>query len=160
MAVSGLRPAVFGGVGLASCPANMPPSHSVEAVFRQHLDGINCSRLGKRERIGAATVERHFRHGLQRHFSEKHSRRCPPILGIDEHFFTRRKGFATTLCDLKNHTIYDVVPGRSEASLDSYLQCLEGKDQVRIVCMDLSSTYRSLVKSIFLMHALWPIASM
>jgi transposase len=134
-------------------PGILPGQHATEpfreAVFRQHLDGINRSRVGKRERIGAATVERHFRHGLQRHFSEKHSLRCPPILGIDEHFFTRRKGFATTFCDLKKHTIYDVVLGRSEASLDSYLQRLQGKDRVRIVCIDLSSTYRALVKKHF-----------
>ena len=134
-------------------PGILPGQHATEsfreAVFRQHLDGINRSRVGKREKIGAATVERHFRHGLQHHFSEKHSLRCPPILGIDEHFFTRRKGFATTLCDLKNHTIYDVVLGRSEAALEAYFQRLQGKDQVRIVCMDLSSTYRALVKKHF-----------
>jgi transposase len=133
--------------GILSCQRASEPFR--EAIFRQHLDGINRSRVGKREGIGAATVERYFRYGLQRHFSERHSRRCPSILGIDEHFFTRRKGFATTLCDLKRHTVYDVVLGRSEASLEAYLQRLEGKDQVLIVCMDLSSTYRALVKKHF-----------
>src|SRR5262249_31200213 len=73
-----------------------------QAIYQQHLDGINRSRLGRREKIGAATVERYFRKGLQRQFKEWHPARCPQILGIDEHFFTRRKGFATTLCDLKN----------------------------------------------------------
>ena len=134
-------------------PGILPGQHATEpfreAVFRQHLDGINRSRIGKRERIGAATVERHFRHGLKRHFWEKYSLRCPAILGIDEHFFTRRKGFATTLCDLKNHTVYDVVLGRSDAALEAYFQRLQGKDQVRIVCMDLSSTYRGVVKKHF-----------
>jgi transposase len=120
-----------------------------EAIFRQHLDGINRSRLGRRESIGAATVERYFLHGLQRQFAQRHSLRCPSVLGIDEHFFTRRKGFATTFCDLKNHTIYDVVLGRSEASLEAYLQRLEGKERVRIVCMDLSSTYRAVVRRHF-----------
>jgi len=120
-----------------------------EAIFRQHLDGINRSRLGRRESIGAATVERYFRHGLERQFAQRHSLRCPSVLGIDEHFFTRRKGFATTFCDLKNHTIYDVVLGRSEASLEAYLQHLEGKERVRIVCMDLSSTYRAVVRRHF-----------
>lgn len=120
-----------------------------EAIFRQHLDGINRSCVGRREAIAAATVERYFRHGLQRQFSERHSLRCPSVLGIDEHFFTRRKGFATTLCDLKNHTIYDVVLGRSEASLETYLQRLEAKDRVRVVCMDLSSTYRAVVRKHF-----------
>jgi transposase len=134
-------------------PGILPCQHASEpfreAIFQQHLDGINRSRVGKRERIGAATVERYFRHGLKRQFSERHSLRCPPILGIDEHFFTRRKGFATTLCDLKNHTIYDVVLGRSDTALEAYFHRLQGKDQVRIVCMDLSSTYRALVKKHF-----------
>ncbi len=87
-----------------------------EAIFQQHLDGINRSRLGRREGIGAATVQRYFQHGLQRQFTEWHPPRCPTVLGIDEHFFTRRKGYATTLCDLRHHKIYDVVLGRSEVS--------------------------------------------
>jgi transposase len=94
-------------------------------------------------------VERYFRHGLKRQFNEWHSRRCPRVLGIDEHFFTRRKGFATTLCDLGNHKIYDVVLGRSELSLEAYFHRLEGKSEVRVVCMDLATNYRSLVRSQF-----------
>ena len=120
-----------------------------ECIFRQHLDGINRSRLGRREAIGAATVERYFRYGLERQFSEWHPPRCPTVLGIDEHFFTRRKGYATTLCDLRNHKIYDVVLGRSESSLEAYLARLEGKADVRVVCMDLAPAYRALVRKHF-----------
>jgi hypothetical protein len=72
-------------------------------------------------------VERYFQHGLARQFAEQHPRQCPTVLGIDDHFFTRRQGFATTLCDLRNPKIYDVVLGRSEAALRSYLQRLEGQ---------------------------------
>ncbi len=131
-------------------PGIQPCQRSSEAfqkmIFRQHLDGINRSRLGRREGIGAATVERYFQRGLQRQFGEWHSARCPPVLGIDEHFFTRRSGYATTLCDLRNHKIYDVVLGRSELSLEAYFQRLEGKAEVRVVCMDLAANYRSLVR--------------
>lgn len=28
------------------------------------------------------------------------NRPCPRVLGIDEHFFTRKKGYATTFVDL------------------------------------------------------------
>ena len=115
-------------------------------IYRDHLDGINRSRMGRREGIGAATVERYFRRGLERQFGEWHGSRCPPVLGIDEHFFTRRSGYATTLCDLKNHKIYDVVLGRSERALEAYFQRLEGKAEVRVVCMDLASNYRSLIR--------------
>ena len=134
-------------------PGILPCQRASEAfrqwIFQQHLDGINRSRLGRREGIGAATVERYFRHGLGRQFRQWHSRCCPRVLGIDEHFFTRRKGYATTLCDLGNHKVYDVVLGRSEASLERYFLSLEGKDLVRVVCMDLASVYRALVRKHF-----------
>jgi len=48
---------------------------------------------------------------LKRPFFEWHAPRCPPVLGIDEHFFTRRQGYATTFCDLRNHKVYAVVLG-------------------------------------------------
>ena len=120
-----------------------------KAIFQQHLDGINRSRLGRREDLGAATVDRYFRRGLERQFREWHPPRCPPVLGIDEHFFTRRQGYATTLCDLRHRKVYDVVLGRTEAALEAYLARLEGKAEVRVVCMDLASVYRSLVRKHF-----------
>jgi transposase len=72
-----------------------------------------------------------------------------PVLGIDEHFFSRKQGFATTICDLKKHKIFDIVKGRSEAELAHYLDNLQGKERVKVVCMDLSSNYRSIVKKHF-----------
>ena len=54
-------------------------------------------------------------------------------------------------CDLKNHKIYDVVAaGRSEASLEHYLERLpEGRHLVKVVCMDLASVYRAIVRKHF-----------
>jgi transposase len=120
-----------------------------EMVFQQHLDGINRSCLARRQGIGAATVQRYFIRRLQRRAHQDHPPVCPKVLGIDEHFFTRKKGYATTFCDLKNHRIYDVTLGRSEAALDSYFLKLEGKEQVRVVCMDLAAVYRSIVQKQF-----------
>lgn len=119
------------------------------SVFLKHWDGISRSRLGQRESIASATVERWSQDFLKRHVAERSSAVCPRILGIDEHFFTRRLGYATTFCDLKGHTVFDVVLGRSEAALESYLNRLQGKDKVLIVCMVLASVYRSLVRKHF-----------
>jgi transposase len=118
-------------------------------VYQQHLDGINRSCLGRRKGIGAATVQRYFLRHLQRQARQDHPPVCPRVLGIDEHFFTRKKGYSTTFCDLKNHRIYDLTLGRSEAALESYFLRLEGKEQVRIVCMDLAVVYRSIVHKQF-----------
>ena len=120
-----------------------------KAVCLDHLDGINRSRLGRRKGIGAATVQRYFLRQLNRQFRQTHAPECPQVLGIDEHFFTRRKGYATTFCDLKNRKVYDVVLGRSEAALEPYLNRLGGKDKVRLVCMDLSGVYRAIVRKHF-----------
>jgi transposase len=120
-----------------------------EMIYQQHLDGINRSCLGRRKGIGAATVQRYFLRHLQRRARQDHPPVCPKVLGIDEHFFTRKKGYATTFCDLKNHRIYDVTLGRSEAALESYVLSLQGKQQVRIVCMDLAIVYRSIVRKHF-----------
>ena len=119
------------------------------AVCQKHYDGISRSRLGQRERLSSATIERWFRWYLALLAGERISRQCPQVLGIDEHFFTRKPGYATTFCDLKNHKVYDVVLGRSEASLEGYLQRIEGKDQVQVVCMDLATSYRSLARKHF-----------
>ncbi len=119
------------------------------AVCQKHFDGISRSRLAQRERVSSATVERWFLGYLRLLSGERISRECPQILGIDEHFFTRKHGYATTFCDLKNHKVHDVVLGRSEASLESYLSKLEGKQRVQVVCMDLAASYRALVRKHF-----------
>jgi len=119
------------------------------SVFRLHRAGINRSRLGQLEGIGSATVERWSQDFFRLEAAKRSGRSCPRILGIDEHFFSRRQGFATTFCDLKNHSVYDVVLGRSEQALEAYLEKLPGRDEVRLVCMDLSSTYRAIVGKYF-----------
>lgn len=44
---------------------------------------------------------------------------------------------------------YKRLIGRSEAALESYFLRLEGKEQVRIVCMDLAVVYRPIVRKHF-----------
>lgn len=134
-------------------PGILPRKRATEpfrrSIFVQHYDGVNRSRLGRRQGIGSATVERWFQDYLQREFAERRGAACPRVLGIDEHFFSRKNGYATTFCDLRGHKIFDVVLGRSEAALEAYLAKLPGKDRVRIVCMDLASVYRALVRKHF-----------
>lgn len=71
------------------------------------------------------------------------------MLGIDEHFFTRKKGYATTFVDLRHRSVFDVKLGRSELSLRSYLRHLPNKENVKLIAMDLSETYRGIAKRYF-----------
>lgn len=118
-------------------------------VYEAHDGGVTQRKLSRTHLISGATVERWYRDHLSIKRSEMDRRRCPRVLGIDEHFFTRRKGFATTFVDLKNHSVFDVKLGRSEPSLRPYLKGLGGRDKVQVVVMDLSETYRSIARQYF-----------
>jgi transposase len=118
-------------------------------VFEAHDGGVTQRKITRTHGISAATVERWYQSQCWRRHAEMSNRPCPRVLGIDEHFFTRRRGYATSLVDLKNHKVFDVVLGRSEPSLRRYLQRLPGREKVQVIVMDLSETYRSIARRYF-----------
>ena len=118
-------------------------------IFSLHRDGISQKTLADRHGLGSSTVWRWFQEMTDVKLRERQDEPCPRILGIDEHFFSRKDGFATTFCDLGKRRIFDVTLGRSEKALEPFLSQLVGKDQVRVICMDLSTTYRSIARKHF-----------
>jgi transposase len=134
-------------------PGTLPKKRSTEQfrqdVFHLHQGGLTQTRLSQSHFVSVSTVERWYQDFVAYRVKELEGRHCPSVLGIDEHFFSRKKGFATTLVDLKNHKVFDVVLGRSEASLKTYLKNLRGKERVQVVVMDLSETYRSIIRKYF-----------
>jgi transposase len=99
--------------------------------------------------IGPATVSRIYTQFTERKAKERLSLDCPRVLGIDEHTLHKGMRFATTFCDLKQHRVFDISPGRSEAELASYLQTLRGRERVKVICIDLSNTYRAMIRRWF-----------
>lgn len=118
-------------------------------ISKLHHNGWTQKTLGKEKRLSPATVERWYQDHFRIKNQEFKNAHCPRVIGIDEHFFTRKKGFATTIADLNKHKVFDVTLGRSELSLRGYMRNLIGKERVRVVVMDLSETYRSIVKKHF-----------
>ena len=118
-------------------------------VFEAHDGGVTQRKLSRTHLISPATLERWYQHHMAQKRSEMANRPCPRVLGIDEHFFTRKKGYATTFVDLRNHKVFDVKLGRSEPSLRGYLKGLNERDKVQVVVMDLSDTYRRIAQRYF-----------
>ena len=102
--------------------------------------------MAKDFRVGQSTVLRDIKHHSKLELKKKQDKYFPVVLGIDEHHFTKKKGFATTFCDLKRRKIYDVRLGRYESSLGNFLANVRGKERTKIVVMDLSSSYRDLIQ--------------
>jgi transposase len=120
-----------------------------QQVFHQHTEGVSEKSLAHNFKLGKATIERWYHKGYLREYKEIKNQNCPQILGIDEHSFSKKQGYATTFCNLKKHKIFDIVKGRSEKDLANYLAQLPGKEQVKVICIDLSSSYRSLIQRYF-----------
>lgn len=118
-------------------------------VFHQHTEGISQQSLARDFKVGKATIERWYHKHYKLSYQEKKVEECPQVLGIDEHFFSHKEGYATTLCNLKKHKIFDIVKGKSEEELRRYLEKLPGKEKVKIICIDLSSHYRQLIRKYF-----------
>lgn len=118
-------------------------------VFEAHHGGVTQAKLSRTHHISSATVERWYQHQNALKRSECSNHTCPRVMGIDEHFFTRKKGFATTFVDLGKHKVFDVQLGRSESSLRRYLSRLQDRHKCQVMVMDLSETYRSMARKYF-----------
>jgi transposase len=138
---------------LPETPGLRPWKRSTEPwrqkVYSQHQEGICASALGRLMKLGGASVEGIYAEFTSRKARERLSLQCPQVLGIDEHTLHKGQRLATTFCDLKNRRVFDIVAGRSPRELRSFLAALQGREKVRVVCIDLSSPYRSLIASHF-----------
>jgi len=82
----------------------------------------------------------------------KSAQKWPPVIGIDEHFFRRKKGyseFVTMITDLGKKRVFDMVLGKDHNSLYQQLEQIPGRGNVKCVVIDMSSSYRSFIKKFF-----------
>lgn len=118
-------------------------------VFRQYNNGSSNKTIANENGIGVASVERFYHQVIDLKVRQRNNWECPRYLGIDEHRFTRKVGFSTTFCDLANNKIFDIAKGRSAAELLPFLKALKGRKKVKVVCIDMNSAYRNMVKTWF-----------
>jgi len=134
-------------------PGIRPGRHSSEPlrerVSELHQDGLSGSRLANWTQMGTATIERIYHQFTVRKARERRATQCPVVLGIDEHTLHKGCRFSTTFCNLARHRVFEVVEGKSPRQLEPFLASLQGRDRVRVVCIDLSSTYCSLIRRYF-----------
>ena len=118
-------------------------------VYQRHHDGACGTTAAKRSGVSASTVERIYREHTARKARERQRLECPTYLGIDEHVLHRGKRYVTTFCDLKNHKVFDLAHGRSASELAGFLSQLDGREKVKVICIDLCSAYRAMIQQWF-----------
>lgn len=73
----------------------------------------------------------------------------PRRIGIDEHGFKRSERFVTMIVDHDNKRLREVVAGKTGASLEHALSSIPGRENVELVSLDMSDSYKSFVKGFF-----------
>lgn len=112
----------------------------------------NISDVQKRFQCSSSFAYKVFYKYQAIKLKEKINYRWPSVLGIDEHFFTRRNGYteyATVLTDMNKKRLYEMVEGKDTKSLIEQLKHLDGRENVKLVAMDMSSTYKKFVRDFF-----------
>lgn len=73
----------------------------------------------------------------------------PRRIGIDEHGFRRSERFVTMVVDHDNKRLREVVAGKTAAQLEDALSSIPGRENVELVSLDMSDSYKSFVKGFF-----------
>ncbi len=112
-------------------------------------DSLSIKIISKRYRYAESGMMRSINKSYTSLINQNNNYPCPRVLGIDEHSIHKGRKYAITLVDLRNHRVYDVIEGRSLAKVETRIRQYKGRDGVKVVCMDLSPTMRSIAQRLF-----------
>lgn len=112
----------------------------------------DLKRVQKAYRCSSGFIYKTLYEQIETKIEEKLNYPWPSTIGIDEHFFTRRRGraeYATVLTDYPNKRIRELAFGKLKGELIVQLQNIEGRENVKNVVLDMSDSYRSFVRDFF-----------
>lgn len=136
----------------------MPRARITERMQRSILyicdNFANMSAAKRHLRLGTKTIYKRHYAQLELKWRERKNDVWPTTIGIDEHSFIRNKKyghreFVTMVVDYNNKRLKEVLPTRTVGELAQQLNYIQGRENVKNVCMDMSTSYRSFAKSYF-----------
>lgn len=133
-------------------PGRRTTSHFRKTVAEACGRYTSLSQVREHHSCSSGFIYKVHYEGLEVKLRERASAPWPRVLGIDEHFFTRRNGyaeFATVFCDLKKRRLFEMCQGKDTKSLLAVMDRYPGRENVEVVVIDLSNGYRSIVKKMF-----------
>lgn len=123
-----------------------------KSVLRACQNFVNLSQVQMQMTSSAGFIHEIFYEQSEIKLRERKGIKWPTSIGIDEHFFSRSKGyreFATVFTDLNRRKLFEMARGRDKKGLFEQLKSIPGRFDVRVVCIDLSPGYRAFVKEFF-----------
>lgn len=123
-----------------------------KTVAKDCEDLTSLSLVRKRHHCANGFIYKVHYDSLKTKLNERKGSPWPSVLGIDEHFFSRRKGFTeftTVFCDLKRRRLFEMCLGKDKKSIIEQIKHIPGRENVKVVVIDMSNGYRSLIKEFF-----------
>lgn len=122
-----------------------------EAIRRACAKYSNLSEVRKDFHCSSSLVYKAFYEQLELKLRE-YQPGWPKAVGVDEHFFSRAHGFTeftTVFADLTKSRLREAVLGKDKKTVFAKVNHIAGRDQVKWAVIDMSDTYRSLVRDLF-----------
>lgn len=123
-----------------------------KSIMQACLDYSNLSRVRRKFFCSSALVYEVLYQQLDIKLRERKGAHWPSKLGIDEHFFSRRHGYAefvTVFADLRKGKLFEIAKGKDKKSLIEQLSEIPGREDVQEVVIDLSNGFLSFVRAFF-----------
>jgi transposase len=123
-----------------------------KTVARACEDLVSLSLVRRRHSCSSGFIYKVHYDTLKTKLNERKDAPWPTVLGVDEHFFSRRKGyteFSTVFCDLKKRRLFEMCLGKDKKSIFEQVKHIHGREKVKVVVIDLSNGYLSLIKDLF-----------
>jgi transposase len=132
----------------------MLTTRAAKWVVKEIVSGQSVSHLAKELRCSWDSVNRAMRvYGAALLAADTKRLKETTAIGLDETLFVRRgpykkKSWSTTVCDVVNHQLIDVVPTREFTEVAGWLRAQPHhvKDNLNYGCLDMSRTYSAVFK--------------
>lgn len=109
---------------------------SLSVPFKQIADELSISET---------TVKRIFTDYIAE-LDKQRELVAPEVLGIDENHLMNV--YRAVFVDIKNRKLIDILPKRSKQDVKKFLKELQGKENIKVVTMDMWKPYRDAVKEV------------
>lgn len=133
-------------------PRRRTTSFFRKAVAKECEFYVNLDLVRRHHSCSSGFIYKVHYEALAIRLKDREGIRWPETLGIDEHFFARRNGyaeFATVFCDLQKRRLFEMCKGKDAKSIFEAVSHYQGREKVKVVVIDLSNGYLSIVRKLF-----------
>lgn len=112
----------------------------------------DLKRVRRKYRCSSGFIYKTLYEQLAGRLKAKLNYEWPTTIGIDEHFFTRRKGraeYVTVFTDFNNKRLREVAYGKVKGEVIHQIANVAGRENVKNAIIDMSDGYRSLIREHF-----------